>query len=339
MPSKSTSFFALGLVAGFLACAAGFVGLARLQDGKGRAGAGTVLSLAHGLDQQHPVHEALEFFAARVGELSGNEVEVRVYPNGQLGSEPECVEQLQRGALAMVKTSAGPMESFVPAMAAFGLPYIFRDEEHYWNVLNGPVGRELLESGVSVGIRGLCYYDAGARSFYTIGKPILTPGDARGLKIRTQPSEMARDLVAALGAGPTPIPWGELYTALQQRMVDGAENNPPSYFSSRHFEVARHFSLNEHTRVPDIVIFSQSIWDSLTPRQQEWINQAAGESVVFQRKRWTEKTEEALQKLEAAGVTIHRPELAPFVEATAPMIEKYNGTPVGSLIKQIQQVP
>jgi tripartite ATP-independent transporter DctP family solute receptor len=266
-------------------------------------------------------------------------LEVRIFPNGQLGSEPECVEQLQRGALAMVKTSAGPMENFIPAMAAFSTPYLFRDEEHYWNVLNGPVGKELLVSGADVGIRGVCYLDAGARSFYTIGRPILTPEDANGLKIRTLSSQMARDFMLALGAGPTPIPWGELYTALQQRMVDGAENNPPSYLSSRHFEVAKEFSLSEHTRIPDILIFSQSIWESLTPQQHAWIDEAAEETVGFQRKLWAEKTEESLRELEKAGVTIHRPDKKPFEVATAAMRDKSQGTPVGKLIERIRDTP
>lgn len=339
MLNKSTSFFALGVVVGTLLCAAIFVGLTRQQRGNAGTGSATILRLAHGLDQKHPVHQSLEFFADRVGELSGGALAVRIFPNGQLGSEPECVEQLQRGALAMVKTSAGPMENFIPAMAAFSLPYLFRDEEHYWHVLDGPVGKELLQSGTSVGIRGLCYLDAGARSFYTIGAPILTPEDARGLKIRTLPSQMARDFIIALGAGPTPIPWGELYTALQQRMVDGAENNPPSYFSSRHFEVAKHFSLTEHTRIPDIVIFSQSIWDSLTPQQQAWINQAAEESVVFQRKLWKEKTGEALQKLQDAGVTIYQPDQRPFATSTETLADDYLGKSVGHIIQRIRDTP
>ncbi|MEX1119433.1 MAG: TRAP transporter substrate-binding protein [Terrimicrobiaceae bacterium] len=337
MLNKSTSFFALGLVMGALLCAAAFVGLTRQERGQAGTGNATVLRLAHGLDQQHPVHAALEFFAKRVGELSGGELVVKVFPNGQLGSEPECVEQLQRGALAMVKTSAGPMENFVQAMAAFSLPYLFRDEGHYWNVLNGPVGQELLASGASVGIRGLCYMDAGARSFYTIGKPILAPDDARGLKIRTLSSQMARDFMIKLDAGPTPIPWGELYTALQQRMVDGAENNPPSYLSSRHFEVAREFSLNEHTRIPDIIIFSQTIWEKLTSRQHAWIEQAAAESVTFQRDLWREKTAEALELLREAGVTIHYPDQRAFADATASLADGYDGTPVGELIRRIRE--
>jgi TRAP-type C4-dicarboxylate transport system substrate-binding protein len=152
------------------------------------------------------------------------------------------------------------------------------------------------------------------------------------------PSKMARDLIATLGGGPTPIPWGELYTALQQSMVDGAENNPPSYLSSRHYEVARHFSLDEHTRIPDVVIFSQKIWAGLSPQQQAWISQAAAESVEFRRKLWIEKTAEALAAVEKAGVKIYRPDKQPFVDATLPMYQAMAGTRLGDLAQQIRDV-
>jgi tripartite ATP-independent transporter DctP family solute receptor len=339
-PSKSNwSFLLLGLLLGGLLTTSIFVAVIR-QGGDRPAAAGrAVLKFAHGLDQAHPVHAGIVHFADRVKELSGGQLEVQVFANGQLGSEPECVEQLQRGALAMVKTSAGPMESFVPSMAAFAVPYLFRDEDHYWRVLEGPIGRELLAAGAPVGIHGLCYYDAGARSFYTIGAPILEPADARGMKLRVLPSKMARDMITSLGAGPTPIPWGELYTALQQRMVDGAENNPPSYLSSRHYEVAGHFSLTEHTRIPDIVVFSQAIWDSLTPQQRAWIEQAAAESVVFQRELWRRKTAEAIAELEVAGVKVHRPDRGPFVELMSTLAREQEGTPVGDLIRRIRETP
>jgi len=341
MDRKAFSFLFVGLVAGALLAAAFFVGVIRdrkANTAAGLAGASTVLKLAHALDQQHPVHAAMEMMAKRVGELSNGTVTIQVFPNGQLGSEPETIEQLQRGAVAIVKTSAATMEGFVPDMAVFGLPYLFRDDEHYWKVLIGPLGRQLLAAGESAGMHGLCYYDSGSRSFYTVGSPILTPSDVKERKIRVLPSKMGRDLIATLGGGPTPIPWGELYTALQQSMVDGAENNPPSYLSSRHYEVAKHYSLDEHTRIPDVVIFSQPIWEGLTPQQRGWINQAAAESVEFQRKLWIEKTAEALETVEKAGVKIYRPDKQLFVDATAPMLKEFEGTRIGDLAQQIRDV-
>lgn len=340
MDRKALSFLFVGFVAGSLFAAAFFVGVIRNDrnaPASGAAGAsGTVLKLAHALDQAHPVHAAMEMMANRVGELSGGTVTIQVFPNGQLGSEPETIEQLQRGAIAIVKTSAAAMEGFVPDMAVFGLPYLFRDNDQYWRVLNGPIGRQLLAAGEPASMHGLCYYDSGSRSFYTVDRPILAPGDVKELKIRVLPSKMARDLIATLGGGPTPIPWGELYTALQQNMVDGAENNPPSFLSSRHYEVARHLSLDEHTRIPDVVIFSQKIWDGLTPQAQAWINRAAAESVEFQRKLWIEKTAEALATVERAGVKIYHPDKQPFVDAIAPMLKEVEGTRIGDLAQAIR---
>lgn len=220
---------------------------------------GRVLKMAHALDPTHPVHLAMEWMAEDLKERSGGLLEIAVFPSGQLGAESDTIEQVQQGALAMAKTSTATMEQFVPEMALFGLPYLFRDEAHYWNVLRGEIGKELLESGVGQGMRGLVYYDSGSRSFYTIDAPILSPDDLRGEKIRVLRSKMAMDMISQLGGSPTPIPWGELYTALQQGMVDGAENNAPSFYTSRHFEVAKHYSLDEHTRVPDIVLFSEQV--------------------------------------------------------------------------------
>jgi tripartite ATP-independent transporter DctP family solute receptor len=278
------------------------------------------------------------FMAKKLEEKSGGRMELQVFPNGQPGSETESIEQVQRGALAMVKTSAAPLEGFIPEMALFGLPYLFRDSEHYWKVLEGEVGQELKAAGEGVGLRGLCYYDSGSRSFYTVGSPILTPADLEGRKIRVMRSKTAMDMISAMGGAPTPIAWGELYTALQQGMVDGAENNPPSLHTSRHFEVTQHYSLDEHTRIPDIVLFSQTIWESLSPEMRGWVQEAADESVTFQRKLWDSKTEQALDDLKAAGVSIHRPDKEPFRAQVAAMYSELAGTKVGGLVERIRAV-
>lgn len=318
--NRSTSFFVLGVLAGtFLAT---LLLLAWKPDPNANSGR-RVLKLGHVLDQSHPVHAGMAYMAERLAELSGGTLVIEIFPNGQLGSEPECIEQVQRGALALVKTSSAAMEGFVPAMAVFGLPYLFRDEEHYWDVLMGPIGAEMLRLSESVGAIGICYYDSGSRSFYTTRRPVLTPEDVRGLKLRVLPSRMAMDMISVLGGSPTPIPWGELYTALQQGMVDGAENNPPSLWSSRHYEVARHFSLNEHTRIPDILLMSKAIYDQLSPLERQWLRQAADESVVFQRKLWQESTAASLERLAEAGVQIHRPDPRPFAEAVQPLYERH----------------
>lgn len=298
----------------------------------------TVLKLAHALDTQHPVHKAIVYMAERLEHHSGGTMRVDIYPSGQLGGERELMELLQIGSLAMTKVSSSPMEGFVPAMKVFSVPYVFRDNAHFWQVLNSDIGRELLVAGEAVRLRGLAYYDAGSRSFYSVKKPINTPADLTGMKIRVQLSPTAIEMVRAFGGSATPISWGELYTALQQGVVDGAENNPPSFYSSKHFEVAKYFTLNEHTMVPDIMLISQYIWNGLTPQQQQWLQLAMDESVVYQRKLWQEATRESLDAVKAAGVEIIYPDKAPFVAQITAMHEALKGTPAHNVLQRIQKM-
>lgn len=295
-----------------------------------------VLKMAHSLDHTHPVHQAIVYMSERLHDLSGGTMRMDIYPGGQLGGERELMELLQIGSLAMTKVSTSPMEGFVPAMKIFNVPYVFRDSDHYWKVLNGEIGRELLLAGDAVNLRGLGYYDAGSRSFYTTNTPVHKPSDLSGLKIRVQESQTALQMVSAMGGSGTPVSWGELYTALSQGVVDGAENNPPSFFTSKHYEVSKHYTLNEHTSVPDIVVISSYIWSTLTPQQQQWVQQAMDESIVYQRKLWQESTEESLAAVEAAGVTIIRPDKTPFMEAVEPLHESYRGTELYELIQEIK---
>jgi tripartite ATP-independent transporter DctP family solute receptor len=330
------SLFIAGLLLGIGVASLGFVFFVRGQhQAAAEQQQRIVLKLGHGLDPNHPVHAGMQFMADRLAEKSSGRVVVEIFPNAQLGSETECLEQLQRGALAMTKTSAAPLESFVPEMTVFSVPYAFRDNEHLWRVLNGPLGRRLLLAGESKGLRGLCYYDAGSRSFYTIDRPILSPADLAGLKIRVQPSRTAIETVEALGGAPTPIPFGELYTALSQRLVDGAENNPPSFYTSRHSEVCKHLSLDEHSSVPDMLMISTHVWSRLPPDARHWLQEAADESVAFQRDLWNRETAEALRAVEQQGVTIHHPDRAAFAERVEPMHRRYAGTPVGPLLDEI----
>lgn len=335
MDRKALSFLTLGLLVGSLLATAALVPAIRAA----RTGDPDriVLKLGHALPPSHNVHVAMEMMGKRLAELSGGQVELQVFPGGQLGSEPETIEQAQRGALAMVKTSAAALESFVPEMAVFGMPYLFRDADHYWRVLLGDIGREILAATTRHGLHGLNYYDSGSRSFYTVSKPIVRPEDVREMKLRVLPSKTARDMITLLGGGPTPIPYGELYTALQQGMIDGAENNPPTFFTSRHYEVAKHYSLDEHTRVPDLVVISQQVWEGLSPQVRRWIEQAAAESLAFQRKLWDEQTQESLDAVVKAGVTIYRPDQTAFQRAMSPMYDAIAGTPVGDLARRIRE--
>lgn len=299
----------------------------------------TYLKLAHGLDNLHPVHKGMEYMAERVAEKSGGKLQIEIYPSQQLGTERQCLELLQIGSLAMTKVSAAVMESFAPNMQVLSLPYIFRDQEHAFQVLDGPVGKALLEEGEKYWLRGLTYFDAGQRSFYTKGRPIRTPDDLAGLKIRVQESPTAMGLVRSLGGSPTPISWGELYTALQQGVVDGAENNPPSFYTSRHYEVCKYYTLNEHTAVPDILVISTIFWNRLSDQEKKWLQEAADEAVVYQRKIWAEDVEKALKAVEEAGVEIIRPDKSLFAERTKSMLDQYKNDPeIYDIIQRIQAV-
>ena len=336
--NKSTSMFVGGILVGALVATAGFSLFLRGQKASGGTHQQMVLKLGHGLDTGHPVHKAMEFMKQRLEELSGGTVSIDIYPSSVLGSETQCIEQLQNGSLAMTKTSAAAMENFIPAMAVYGLPYIFRDADHYWAVLNGEIGQALLRKGEAKFLRGLCYYDGGSRNFYTKAKPVKTPDDLKGLKIRVMNSKTAIDMVKAMGGSPTPIAWGELYSALAQGTVDGAENNLPSFTSNKHYEVCKHFTLDGHTRIPDMLLMSSKVWKKLDPQVQAWVQQAANESSVFQRKLWKEKTMEALEQAKTEGVTVYEVDIAAFASKVAPMLAEVEDSEVRVLLKQIAEV-
>lgn len=297
-----------------------------------------VLKLAHALDTNHPVHKGMVYMANRVWEKSSGHLRVDIYPSGQLGDERELIELLQIGSLAMAKVSTAPLEAFVPEMEIFSIPYVFRDDEHRWKVLEGEIGKRLLLAGEKFLLRGMCYYDAGSRSFYTKRAPILTPGDLKGLKIRVMNSPTSFKMIQVLGGSATPIPWGELYTALQQGVVDGAENNPPSFYYSRHYEVCKYYSLDEHTSIPDILLMSTMVWESLSAEEQRWLQEAIDESVDYQKRLWQESCAEALREVQKAGVQIYRPDKGAFRKAVVQMHEAYRGSPVYDLIQEIEQV-
>jgi tripartite ATP-independent transporter DctP family solute receptor len=310
-----------------------------LLSGCGPQEQGKVLKLAHGLDPSHPVHSAMVYMAERCSEISGGELSIDIYPSGQLGSEQQCVELLQIGSLAITKVSAAVMESFTEDFKVLGLPYVFRSKEHAFKVLDGEIGDEILLSTEPYWLRGLCFYDAGSRSFYTIDTPINHPDDLQGLKIRVMKSITAMEMVKAQGGSPTPISWGELYTALQSGVVDGAENNPPSFYTSHHYEVCKYYSLNEHTMVPDVLIVSQKVWKKLSEQEKKWLQQAAQESVPIERKLWAESEKLSLEIVEKEGVNIIYPEKEPFAAKVEELLESYRENErLYDLITRIKEV-
>lgn len=297
-----------------------------------------ILRLGHSLDTQHTVHKAMVYLGQRLDFYSEGKMKVIIYPSSQLGSEREMVELLQIGSLAMTKVSASPLEGFVPEMQLFSIPYVFRDRQHFWTVLNSELGKSLLKGTEKVRLKGLGYYDAGSRSFYTTDTPVHTPADLKGKKIRVLNSPTAVKTVQALGGAATPVSWGELYTALQQGVVDGAENNPPSYFLSRHYEISRYYTLDEHTSVPDVMLASLAVWNSLTPEQQQWLTLAMADSVEYQKQLWQEASDEALAAVKAAGVEVIYPNKQLFRDAVVDFHQSFAGTPVGDIMQQIEKM-
>ncbi len=273
--------------------------------------------------------------ADELDRLSQGQMRIELYPSGQLGTERELIELLQIGSLAMTKVSASPLEAFVPSMKVFNLPYIFRDREHFLRVLDSDVGQALLDSIRPSRMVGLGFYDAGSRSFYTTKKPIVTPNDLKGMKIRVQESRTAMKMISSLGGSPTPVSWGELYTALQQGVVDGAENNPPSFYLSHHYEVAPYYTLDEHTAVPDVILISDYVWTHLTPQQQQWLQQSVDVSVAYQREQWQKDTDDALQKVQEAGVEIIYPDKSLYQAKVQDMLASYRDGPIGEILQQI----
>jgi tripartite ATP-independent transporter DctP family solute receptor len=343
---KNQSYFVVGLLLGALIASSAFAMFLRMQKqdalndalaGKGNS-AKITLKLGHSLDVNHPVHQAMEHMKKRLAELSGGSVDVDIYPSSVLGNETQCLEQLQNGSLAMTKTAAAAIENFIPEMQVFSLPYVFKSRDHYWNVLNGEVGQELLQKGESKYLRGLCYYDGGSRNFYTKEKAIQSPDDLKGVKIRVQNNATAIAMVKAMGGSPTPIAWGELYSALAQGTVDGAENNLPSFTTNKHYEICKHFSLDGHSRVPDILLMSSKVWEKLPPQVQKWVQQAADESREFQKDLWTQKTLEALEEAKKHGVTIYDVDVQAFAAKVAPMLEQVENPKVKDLLHRINEV-
>ena len=281
-----------------------------------------VLRLGHGLSADHPVHQAMVLMADRLKELSGNTMELQIYPSGMIGSEDECFKQAQNAQIEFAKCSAAVLDGSVPEFQVVGAPFLFRDSDHFWAVMNGEIGKSLLKK--IDGLMGICYFDAGARSVYSTKKPVRSAGDMKGLKIRTQKSSIAMESMEALGASPTPISWGELYTALSQGTVDAAENNIPSFVTGRHFEVCKYFIFTEHQRVPDVLVMSRKIWDGLTDEQKGWIEQAAAEANAFQREAWR-KSEVANEEIARdAGVEFVKVDRTPFMELSKPVYDAFS---------------
>ena len=280
--------------------------------------------LAHNLAEDHPVHLGLAKFAEIVEERSEGQLTFDIFANGVLGNEREVLEQVQAGAVDITKVSAASLESFSSQYAVFSLPYVFADEDHFFTSMDSDIVTELFDATIEDGFVGLTWYDSGARSFYTKDKPIMHPDDLKGLRIRVMDSQTQIEMMEALGGAPTPLPFGEIYTALQSGVVDGAESNPTALTGGgKHGEVAKAFSFDEHARIPNIVVISSQVWNELTEEQQQLLRDAAKESTEYQKVVWAQAVDQAIEDAKALGVEFFYPDQQPFFEAVQPMHEKY----------------
>lgn len=286
----------------------------------------------------YPTVEAVKFLSAKLKEATKGRLGVRVFPNGALGNERDTTEQLKIGGLDMMRINAAALNNMAPETLVPCLPFVFRSKEHMRQTLDGPVGDEILASLESQGMIGLAFYDSGARSVYAAKHALKTLADFKGAKIRVQPSDLFVAMVQAMGANATPMPYGEVYTALKTGIVDAAENNFPSYDSSRHFEAAKYYTLTEHSMAPEVLVFSKRIWDGLSKDDQALIRKTAKDSVVEMRRLWDEREDKARKATEAAGSQIVEvANKAEFIDAMKPVYERFANTPrLKELVQRIQ---
>lgn len=299
------------------------------------------LRLAHILAENHPVHISMEKFAELVQEKTDGTVEIEIFANGTLGSEREYLESLQSGTLDIAKVSVSAIENSEKKWGIFSIPYLFADAEHGNKYMNSEAVEELYTSTVdSLDILGLTWYDAGSRNYYTSDTPIEKPEDMTGLLMRVQGSEILMEAVEILGGSATPLDFGELYTAIQQGVVDGAGNGIVAFSDNNLGEVAKHFSFTQHTFTPDVLIIKNSVFEGLTSEQQAAVKEAALESTAFHTENWETSREEATKKAEDAGVTMYYPDLEPFAEALQPIKDRFmNGDEeIAELIKVIDEM-
>ncbi len=287
--------------------------------------------------EDYPTVMAVKFISDILKQKTGGKDTIKVYTMSQLGSEKDTIEQTKIGALDFVRINVAPMNNICPETMVPTMPFLFRSKEHMRKVLDGPVGDEILKACEKQGFIGLAFYDSGSRSLYTVKKPVKTLADVKGMKIRVQQSDLWVALLQAMGANATPMPYGEVYTALKTGLVDGAENNWPSYDTSKHFEVAKFYAITEHSMAPEMLLMSKKVWDGLPANEQKILRDAAKESVPYMRKLWDEKELKSRELVEKGGAQIVEVNKKSFSDAMKPVYDKFIVDPkMKDMIKRVQ---
>jgi tripartite ATP-independent transporter DctP family solute receptor len=289
----------------------------------------------------YPTNMAVKYMGEEISKATNGKDKVKVFGNSALGSENDTIDQVRIGALDMARANGAAFNEIVPESLIPSLPFLFRDIDHFRKVMYGPEGQKILDAFAAKGMIALTFYESGARSMYA-KKPIKSPADMKGVKVRVQPSDLMVDEIKAMGGTPTPMPYAEVYTGLKTGLVDGAENNLPSYEEAKHFEVARVYSETQHSMTPEVLVFSKKVWDTLTPQEQQIIKKAAADSVPYYQKLWTAREAEAQQTVTKGGATIiaaSQIDRAAFVKAMQPVWAKYEKTPeMKQIVDEIQAV-
>lgn len=291
-------------------------------------------------EESYPTVQALLYMDKLVAQRTQGRHRIRVFHSRQLGEESQTIEQTRVGAIDLNRINVAAIGDVAPPLSVLALPFLFRSLEHLYRVIDGPIGDDILAAIEPNGFVGLAYYDSGARSIYTRAQPVRGLADLRGLRIRVQQSDLIVRMMRALGVEPVALPYGQVLTALQAQLVDGAENNWPSFVTTGHYKVAQFYSLTEHTMGPEVLVMSRRAWEELSDADRAIFRAAARESSQFMRAQWLSWEEQSRKEAAAAGVTVigdldHKA----LEDATRPLRDEMRSDPkLGPLIERIQAV-